>query len=246
MTEPVRTDADLLAERAEADAAEAEAAAAAAHARARALRLRQQAGAATNDTSDVAEETGGDEIAEPEGGTEPNRPAGIRRLGVRLPRPRWTTIAAMVALLCTAALLAAGGFMTWDHRKTLRSENNRAEFTAAARQVVVTLMSIDFNDAKADVQRIIDNSTGAFRDEFSHASEDFIKLAQDAKVTTEATASAAAVESMTDDSAVVLVAASSTVTNAAGAKDAPRNWRLSVDLLRDGDQIKMSKVEFVP
>ena len=51
---------------------------------------------------------------------------------------------------------------------------------------------------------------------------------------------------MTDDTAIVLVAASSRVTNSAGAKQEPRSWRLRVDLQRDGDQIKMSKVEFVP
>ena len=54
------------------------------------------------------------------------------------------------------------------------------------------------------------------------------------------------VESMTDDSAVVLVSATSRVTNSAGAKQEPRSWRLSVNLERIGDQIKMSKVEFVP
>jgi len=42
------------------------------------------------------------------------------------------------------------------------------------------------------------------------------------------------------------VSASSRVTNAAGAKQEPRSWRLSVDVNRDGDQLKMSKVEFVP
>ncbi|WP_158166829.1 hypothetical protein [Mycolicibacterium smegmatis] len=220
-TERAGTDADLLAEKAEAEAAEAESAAAAA--RERASRLRQQAGAAT----------------EPARG----RP---RRFRVRLSRPRWTTVAAAVALLCTAALLTVGGYLTWDHRKTVHSERMRAEYTAAARQVAVSLMSIDHNNANGDVQRIIDNSTGEFRDEFTRASEDFVRLAKDAKVTTEATATAAAVESMTDDAAVVLVTVSSTVTNAEGAKDSPRNWRLSVDLRRDGDQIKMAKVEFVP
>ncbi|ULN50303.1 hypothetical protein MI170_13785 [Mycolicibacterium goodii] len=220
-TERAGTDADLLAEKAEAEAAEAESAAAAA--RERASRLRQQAGAAT----------------EPARG----RPGRFR---VRLSRPRWTTVAAAVALLCTAALLTVGGYLTWDHRKTVHSERMRAEYTAAARQVAVSLMSIDHNNADGDVQRIIDNSTGEFRDEFTRASEDFVRLAKDAKVTTEATATAAAVESMTDDAAVVLVTVSSTVTNAEGAKDSPRNWRLSVDLRRDGDQIKMAKVEFVP
>jgi Mce-associated membrane protein len=65
-------------------------------------------------------------------------------------------------------------------------------------------------------------------------------------VVTEVNVNAAAVESMSDDSAVVLVSASSRVTNVAGAKQEPRSWRLSVDLKRDGDQLKMSKVEFVP
>jgi Mce-associated membrane protein len=60
------------------------------------------------------------------------------------------------------------------------------------------------------------------------------------------TVNSVAVESMSDDSAVVLVAASSRVTNSAGANQEPRSWRLSVDLQRDGGQIKMSKVEFVP
>jgi Mce-associated membrane protein len=51
---------------------------------------------------------------------------------------------------------------------------------------------------------------------------------------------------MTNDTAVVLVSATSRVTNAAGAKQEPRTWRLSVNLQRDGGQIKMAKVEFVP
>ena len=63
---------------------------------------------------------------------------------------------------------------------------------------------------------------------------------------TDVTVNATAVESMSPDSAVVLVAATSRVTNAAGAKQEPRAWRLSVNLERDGGQVKMSKVEFVP
>lgn len=168
------------------------------------------------------------------------------RVRRRIGKPRLRRIAGVAALLCTAALLAVSGLMI-KAQQDARAENHlKAEFTAAARQVVVTLMSIDTNDPQGSVQRILDNSTGAFRDEFEGAADDFIRVAQDAKVTTKATATAAAVESMTADSAVVLVSASSTVTNAEGAEDAPRNWRLTVDLQRDGDRIKMSKVEFVP
>lgn len=164
----------------------------------------------------------------------------------RIGKPRLRRIAGVAALLCTAVLLAVSGLMVKAQQDARAEGQLNAEFTAAARQAVVTLMSIDTKDPQGSVQRILDNSTGAFRDEFEGAADDFIRVAQDAKVTTKATATAAAVESMTPDSAVVLVSASSTVTNAEGAEEAPRNWRLLVDLQREGDQIKMSKVEFVP
>jgi Mce-associated membrane protein len=67
-------------------------------------------------------------------------------------------------------------------------------------------------------------------------------------VISQGTVAAAAVDldTMTDNSAVVLVASTSEVTNAAGAKQDPRNYRLIVTITRDGDQLKMSKVQFVP
>jgi len=111
----------------------------------------------------------------------------------------------------------------------------------------VTLMSLDFNDAQANVDRIIENTTGQFKSDFQDQAEDFVKVAQDSKVITDVTVTAAAVESMTPNQAVVLVAATSRVTNSSGAKQEPRAWRLQVSLERvEGGQIKMAKVEFVP
>ena len=122
--------------------------------------------------------------------------------------------------------------MVISHRHQAAEQQRRAEYAAAGRQSVVTLMSLDFNKAKADVQRIIDNSTGQFRDDFKNQADDFVKVAQDSKVITEVTVNSTGVESMTNDSAVVLVSATSRVTNAAGAKQEPRTWRLSVSLFR--------------
>ena len=153
---------------------------------------------------------------------------------------RWT-----VVLLCTAGLIATSGYLVWHHQQTVRDEHHRAEFTAAARQVVVTLMSIDFEDPHAGLQRIVDNSTGTFRDEFQAIAQEFVALSEDAAVRTETVVNATAVEEVTTDSAVVLVTATSTMSDAAGAADAPRSWRLSVELQRDGDQIKMSGIEFL-
>lgn len=234
-------DVGALAMRAEAEAAEAEAVAT--QARARAIRLKQQARNADSDSD-------ADLVVCPSDPVDAPADAGDRswrtRARHRVLGLRWRHLATGAVILCACALLAASGFMLRQQQKAQADERNRAEFVAAARQAVVTLMSIDFNDPQGSVQRIVDNSTGPFRDEFLSAADDFSRVAKDAKVTTKATVGAAAVESMTPDSAVVLVSASSTVTNAAGADEAPRRWRLTVDLRREGDQIRMSKVEFVP
>lgn len=163
-----------------------------------------------------------------------------------LPRPNLKLVGSVMVALCTGALLVASGHMIWQHRRAAHEQQLNAEYSAAGRQSIVTLMSLDFNKAQEDVNRIIDNSTGAFRDDFKNQAADFAKAAEDSKVVTEVTVNFVAVESMTNDSATVLVAATSRVTNAAGAKQEPRSWRLSVNLQRDGGQVKMAKVEFVP
>ncbi|MGE2690802.1 hypothetical protein [Mycolicibacterium pulveris] len=253
-----------LAEEAEAQAAEAEAVAEAARARARAIRLRQEAeeaekAAAAEKAEAADEDTGSDdqpaEATVDAAAAEATVDAATEEAEEAPAQPptnprRWGRILKAVgmtlAILCTGALLAASGYMVWQHREAADLEQLQAEYAAAGRQSVVTLMSLDFNNAEADVQRIIDNSTGQFRTDFEAQAKDFVQVAQDSKVVTDVTVNSTAVESMNQDSAVVLVAATSRVTNAAGAQQEPRAWRLSVDLQRDGDQIKMSKVEFVP
>jgi Mce-associated membrane protein len=155
-------------------------------------------------------------------------------------------VAAGVVVLVICAAVAASVYMVIHHRHAQAEQQRAAEFAAAARQGVVTLMSLNFKTAKDDVQRIIDNSTGDFKNDFESSAGDFTKVAEQSKVTTEATVNATGVKSMTDNSAQVIVAATSRITNAAGAKQDPRTWRLVVDVVRDGDRIKMSKVEFAP
>lgn len=271
--DPTSVDALTLAEEAEAEAAEAEAVAAAARARAKALRLRKEAEAAeaaeAAKAAEAAEEHASAETDAPAGTDAADAPAGLvdevdkpgdagaedakkpvaaepRGLRIRIPIPSWKVVAASLTVLIIAALATCSVLMFISHKHALAEQQRRAEFAAAARQGVVTLMSLDYNRAKEDVQRIIDNSTGQFKQDFQNTADDFIKVATDSKAVTETNVTATGVESMTNDTAVVIVAATSRVTNAAGAKQEPRAWRLSVNLARDGGQIKMAKVEFVP
>ncbi|KUI08027.1 hypothetical protein AU190_02020 [Mycolicibacterium acapulense] len=213
-------------------------------------------GAKTTDTvaddaaqPETGEATETDEAADTdvEDSAEPDKAEATKRFRrLRMPRIRWKIVAAVVAVVLILVFGAASAYMVWQHRLSQEEQQRTAEFTAAARQSVVTLMSLDFNRAQEDVQRIIDNSTGQFRDDFEAQAEDFTQVAKDSKVVTEVTVNTAALTSMTDTNATALVSATSRVTNTAGANQEPRSWRLKVDLVREGDQIKMSKVEFVP
>jgi Mce-associated membrane protein len=166
------------------------------------------------------------------------------RRRVRLPSLSVTWKAAVIILIC--AFIGASGYMMWQRHETTERNQRTANFAAGARQGIVNMFSLDFNRAKDDVQRVIDSSTGQFRDDFQQRAKDFTTVVEQSKVVTQGTVNAAAVQSIDGNSALVLVAASSRITNAAGAKDEPRNWRLKVTVTDDAGQYKISKVEFVP
>lgn len=173
-----------------------------------------------------------------------DEPARRRRL--RLPRVPLAVAGAVLVILLTLGFLGAGGYMMWQHRQTVAEEQRSAEFAAGARQGVVTLMSLDFNRAEDDVKRILENTTGEFRKDFEGQADQFTQVAQASKVVTEATVNAVAVQSMTQDTATVLLAVTTRVSNVQSQQQEPRSWRLAVDVARDGGQIKLAKVEFVP
>ena len=258
-----KADTMALLEEAEAEAAEAEALAAAARARARAARLRREALAKAEAEAETETETEAEteaEVAEEETAAEEEadeeaddetletaEPESVDRLTKwrrRFPSLSATSkVAAIILILCFAG---ASGYMVWQHRDAAQREQRAAKFVAGARQGVVNMTSLDFNKAKEDVQRVIDSSTGEFRDDFQKRAKDFATVVEQSKVVTEGTVNAAAVESMDKHSALVLVSATSRITNSAGAKDEPRVWRLRVTVTEDGGQYKMSKVDFVP
>jgi Mce-associated membrane protein len=192
-----------------------------------------------SDESDESDEEASDEsakAAEPE-----SRPARSRRWVPSL-SVTWK-VAAIILIICFAGAI---GYMAWQHHDATEREQRAARFVAGARQGIVNMTSLDFTKAKEDVQRVLDSSTGEFRDDFQQRAKDFTTVVEQSKVVTEGTVNAAAIESMGKGSASVLVSATSKITNSAGAKDEPRAWRLRVTVTEDGGQYKMSKVDFIP
>ena len=208
--------ADVLSQLAEAEAAEAQARAEAERAAARAEQLRSDAGPP---------------------------PTSVATGVVRRIAPK---VGAALAGLTVGAALVLVGLMLRQHAAADAQRAHDDQIVEGARAGVVALLSIDHSRARADVQRVLDRSTGTFRDDFAKTADDFVATAEAQKVVTVARVKAAALESADRDGGVVLVAVNSEVTNAAGAEQDPRPFRMSVTVARDGAQFKMSSLEFVP
>ena len=207
-------------------------------ARARAAELRREAEAGSTEQVDATEDA---DVAEAE-------PAASRLRGQwrwRPPRPTWKAVGVVAAIVLVCASLGASGYIVWQHRTLVQQRQHAEEFAAAAREEVATLMSIDPAHAAENIQHTIDDTTGALKSQLEATSSYMVKNAQDAQVTTKATVQDVAVESMTDNSAVLLVVAKSDTINADKSNRPTVFWRLSVNIERDGDRLKMSKLDFV-
>lgn len=196
-----------------------------------------------------AAETGGadDDAHDVEQGPTKRKRLRLRGRG----RPRWLrrparkTIVVSVGIVLASTSLAATGYMLWQHHIAVHNRQLAAEFSAAARQGVTALMSIDPAHAKEDVQRSIDASTGDQKNQLSVLSTLIVNKAEETKVGNKVTIEAVAVESLSDNSGVVLVAAKTDPFGPDNAKPPPALFRLSVNMDRDGGQLKMSKVDFL-
>lgn len=204
-------------------------------ARARALELRREAESESSEQSDASD----DQDAHPA-----RWPRRLRwRWRFRRPTRKSVGVGTAIAAVCVS--LAASGYMVWQHRTLVQRQERAADFSAAAREEVAALMSIDSEHAAQNIQHSIDDCTGALKSQLEATSSSMVKNAQDAKVTTKATVQDVAIESMTADSAVVLVVAKSDTINPDKSMRPTAFWRLSVNLDRDGDRLKMSRLDFV-
>jgi Mce-associated membrane protein len=204
-------------------------------ARARAAELRREAEAGSREQTDDAD------VVE----AKPARWRSRLRWPRRLHRPTRKAVGVGAAIVVICASLAASGYIVWQHRTLVQQRQQATEFAAAAREGVATLMSIDPTHAAENLQHTIDDTTGALKSQLEATSGYMAKNAQDAQVTTKATVQDVAIESMTDNSAVVLVVAKSDTINPDKSVRPPVFWRLSVNIDRDGDRLKMSKLDFV-
>ncbi|WP_230981306.1 Mce protein [Mycobacterium malmoense] len=164
------------------------------------------------------------------------------------PRRRLSSVGSALAVsaLVVAAIAGSTGWLGYRAYQKHEAQVQRELFVQVARQGAVNLTTINYTEVDADVQRILDLATGAFRDDFEQRSKPFIEVVKAAQSKSEGTVTEAGLESQRGDSAQVLVAVA-VKSRTAGGEEAPREWRMRIEVRSVGARdAKVSNVVFVP
>jgi Mce-associated membrane protein len=197
---------------------------------------------------DEAESEEAETIHAEDGGDGEGRPLGrLARWRELARRRRLSRVgAALVAgALIVAALAGLSGWLGYRAYQKHDAQVRQNLYIATARQGAVNLTTINYIQVEADVQRILDLATGAFRDDFEQRAKPFEEVVKAAQSKSEGTVTDAGLESQRGDSAQVLVAVA-VKSSTAGGEEAPREWRMRIEVRSVGDDAKVSNVVFVP
>lgn len=156
---------------------------------------------------------------------------------------RLATIAGLVVVILLAGLAGWTGYRGYQ---AYQGEKERQLFLQVGRQGALNLTTIDWQNAEADVQRVLDSATGTFYDDFQNRSAPFVQVVKQAQSKSVGTIAEAGLESATRDEAQVLVAVTVTTSNVGAPEQEPRAWRMRLTVQKVNDETKVSNVEFVP
>jgi Mce-associated membrane protein len=191
--------------------------------------------------TDVEDPEADEPEPEAEGAAEPGTRNRVQTWFSSIPGP----IAVSVAII--VALVGLGGWLGFRIHQDHQEQAQRNLYVQVARQTAINLTTINYTEVDADIKRVLDSATGAFRDEFQNRSQPFVEVVKKVQSKSEGTISEAGLLSYTKDQAQVLVAvAVKTSMAAAPADQEPRRWRMRLTVDKTGDGAKVSNVEFVP
>lgn len=157
----------------------------------------------------------------------------------------WRPLILFVLTVAVLLLMMLGWLAVRVHHSR-DAQFARHEMLQVARQGALNLTTIDWQQADADVRRIMDGATGAFYEDFAQRSGPFIDMVRKFRSTSVGTVTEAGLESTTADGAQALVAVTVAKSDSGDSEQQPRSWRLRISVQKVDDEIKVSNVEFVP
>lgn len=153
--------------------------------------------------------------------------------------------AVVVGAVALLSLGAVGGWLGYRIADEHRDSTQQSRFVQAARQGAINLTTIGHKTVDADIDRILQSSTGTFHEDFQKRAEPFADVVKEAQSTSEGTVTSVALESQDGDTAQVLVVMSVKMANEGAPEQVPSTWRMRIGVQSSGGTEKVSDVQFV-
>ncbi len=155
-------------------------------------------------------------------------------------------IALAVGLVVGVVLAGLVGWLGFRAYEAHNLDAQRTLFVQAASQGAANLLTVDYQHADADAQRILDSATGKFYDSFARRKQSYIDNAKRTRSQLVANVTDAGLETRNGDQGRVLVAVTVKSSDPAQTHQGPHFWRIRVTVKKTGAVAKVSDVMFVP
>jgi Mce-associated membrane protein len=146
---------------------------------------------------------------------------------------RGRLIAAWALSVLLVVALAAATVSVIALTKQRQDKSLREGAMKSARQLALDFTTYDYKTWDADSKRVLDDSTGQFRQEFEAGIAAVKADVGTNKATSKGDVKEAAVVSGDKDSAEVLVIVNAVVTNTASTDGVERRYRIKLDMVRE-------------
>ncbi|EHI13719.1 hypothetical protein [Mycolicibacterium thermoresistibile] len=188
-----------------------------------------------------SEKAGPGEERDTEPATNPEHGAGKSVRG-------WITPIRLAGIIGLVLVLALGGAVGWLGYRTYQMQRDadlRAQFLEAGRQGAFALTNVNWEQADADVQRILDAATGSFYDDMQRRAPSYTELVKQAQSVSKGDVTEVGLESFSEKQGTVLASVIIESSNVGVPEQQPQAWRMRLIVDKVGSEAKVSAVEFV-
>ncbi|NOL42376.1 hypothetical protein HPO96_19185 [Kribbella sandramycini] len=154
---------------------------------------------------------------------------------MKTPRRARLIVAWALSVLLVIAL-AGATLSVVALQKQRQDKSNREGALKSARQLALDFTTYNYQTWDADAQRVVDDSTGQFKQEFQAGAGSVKTDVVANKATSKGDVKEAGLVSGDKDSAEVLVIVNALVTNTASTAGVERRYRIKLDMVREQDR----------
>jgi Mce-associated membrane protein len=177
------------------------------------------------------------------GATPPDTDTHVRRTAAVArvtPKVVWA-----LAVLALAASLALGATKGREWYAARQADQANAAALAAAKQLAVNFVTVDYQHVDADTARVKSGATGEFLKSYSSSMDELRKVLVANKTVSTVQRTEAAIVSGDSDSAVALVGVVAPTRNTAVPNGETKTYRMRLELRMTGQGWKVENLEFV-